>query len=152
MIIFKSKGLLHKSLMKANYSKHQKKCSFTFLLFYCIIPCINKSAHVVLLSFSHHSVLWMDHLFNLLQLPQHWPHSHPHHQQTLQRWLHSYWCVRQKLLHTVMNREEEHCLSFRFKALTQSAEYFMMSRLLSVIISVESEQQTATIARLNFST
>lgn len=48
--------------------------------------------------------------------------------------------------------EEERCQSFQFKALTQSAEYFMMSRLLSVIIAIESEQQTATNARLNFST
>lgn len=58
-------------------------------------------------SFSHHSVLWMDYLFNLLQLTQHWPHSHPHHQQTLQGWLHSHRCVHQELCGTVMNREEE---------------------------------------------
>lgn len=99
-----------------------------------VIPRINKPGHVVFLSSSYHSVLWMDHLFNLLQLPQHWPHPHPHHQQTLQGWLHSYWCVHQELCHPVMNREEERCQSFQFKALTHSFEYFMMSRLLSVII------------------
>lgn len=39
---------------------------------------------------SHYSVLWMDHLLNLLQLPQHRPHPHPHHQQAVQGWLHSH--------------------------------------------------------------
>lgn len=102
------------------------------------------------LSFSYHSVLWMDHLFNLLQLPQHWPHPHPHHQQTLQGWLHSHRCVHQELCHTVMNREGERCQSVLFKALTQSAEYFMMSRLLSVIISIESEQRAANQHQIEF--
>lgn len=109
----------------------------------------HKPDRAVFLSFSYHSVLWMDHLFNLLQLPQHWPHPHPHHQQTLQGWLHSHWCVHQELRRTVMNREEDGCQSLQFKALTHSAEYFMMSRLLPVIIF---EQQTATNTRLNFST
>lgn len=57
------------------------------------------------LSFSHHSVLWMDHLFNLLQFTQHWLHSHPHRQQTLQGWLHSNRWVHQELCHTVINWE-----------------------------------------------
>lgn len=86
--------------------------------------CINKLDPVVLLSFSHHSVLWMDHLFNLLQLPQHRPHPHPHHQQTLQGWLHSHWCVRQELHHTLMNNEAERCQSFQFKALTLNISWW----------------------------
>lgn len=47
----------------------------------------------------------MDNLFNLLQLPQHWPHPHPHHQQALQGWLHSHRCVRVWLCDAETNGE-----------------------------------------------
>lgn len=116
----------------------------------CFVLLSEKPEHVVLLPFSHHSVLWMDHLFNLLQLPQHWPRAHPHHQQALQGWLHSYWWVHRELRHAVMNSEKQPCQSFQFKALTHSAEYFMMSGLRSVIISIEREQQNCKQHQIEF--
>lgn len=67
----------------------------------------NQRLRFVSSPFSHYSVLWMDHLFNLLQLPQHRPHPHPHHQQALQRWLHSHRWVHQSLCHWVRSGEEE---------------------------------------------
>jgi len=77
------------------------------LLTVCIIPDSLLLSVPCFLPFSHHSVLWMDHLFNLLQLPQHRPHLHPHHQPTLQGWLHSYRWVHPAPVHTAMNRGGE---------------------------------------------
>lgn len=121
-----------------------------YYLLSCLNPRVNKPVRGVFMSFSYHSVLWMDHLSNLLQLPQHWPHPHSHHQQTLQRWLHSHWCVLQELCHTVMDREEDRCQSFQFKALTHSAEYFMTSWLLCDYLH-RGCTANYTHTRLNFS-
>lgn len=68
----------------------------------------------------------MDHLFNLLQLPQHRPNPHAGHQQTLQRWLHSYWWAYQDLCGMVIKGEVQRCQS---SASCNSffTEYFMMS-------------------------
>lgn len=84
------KGLLRYSLQLSHPNCFQASESIN--TFFCIGLCVNTLERFLCLSSpsSHYSVLWMDHLFNLLQLPQHRPHPHPHHQQAVQGWLHSH--------------------------------------------------------------
>lgn len=87
--------------------------------------------------FSNHSVLWMDHLFNLLQLPQHRPNPHSRHQQTLQRWLHSYRWACQDLCGMAIKREVELCQGFQFQALTRPLNILWWAASLSDYLQCE---------------